>query len=64
MNYKVDCPRDLLLVTAKHRRIANYFLLNLKGREISSEGHKGILRMNTLLSACCPPTISSSIALS
>jgi len=58
------CPYALLMVIAKLRRIGNCFLLSLKGSEISSDGDIGILGRNTILPACCPPTISASIALS
>jgi hypothetical protein len=57
------CPWALLMVIAKLNRIGNYFLLNLKGSDMSSEGDKGILGMKTLVPACCPPTISVSFAL-
>jgi hypothetical protein len=39
------------IVIAKLRCIGNCFLLNMKGREISSEGDRGILGMNTILRA-------------
>ena len=57
-------PYDLLMTVVKLKRIGNCFILKLKGKDISSEGDKGISGMNSFLVACCPPTISASIALS
>jgi len=57
------CPCNLFMVMAKLNRTRNCFLLNLKGREISSEGDSGGLGMKTLFRASCTPTISASIAL-
>jgi hypothetical protein len=55
------CPCALLIVIVKLRRTGNCFLLNLKGRDRSSEGDKGILGMNTLHLAFVPLTIYASI---
>ncbi|XBI84545.1 hypothetical protein VPH35_092836 [Triticum aestivum] len=56
------CPCALLIVMAKLSLIGNCFLLNLKGNISSSDGQRGIRGRNTLLPACCPSTISASMA--
>jgi hypothetical protein len=57
------CPCVLLIVMEKLSLIGNYFLLNLHGNMSSSDGHRGIRVRNTLTPACCPMTISESMAL-
>jgi hypothetical protein len=47
-------PCALLIVIVKLRRTGNYFLLNLKGSERSSDGHNRILGMKTMSPACVP----------
>ena len=54
----------LLIVMAKLNLIGNCFCLNLNGSVMSSDGDIGIWGIKILLSACCPFTISQSIALS
>jgi hypothetical protein len=45
-------PCALLIVIMKLRHTGNYFLLNLKGNDRSSDGDNGILGMKTLSPAC------------
>jgi hypothetical protein len=53
-------PCALLIVIVKLRRSGNYFLLNLKGSDRSSDRDNGILGMKTLSLAFVPLTISAS----
>ncbi|XBH90983.1 hypothetical protein VPH35_082494 [Triticum aestivum] len=47
---------------AKLSLTGNCFLLNLNGNMSLLDGHRGIRGRNTLLPACCPITISASMA--
>ena len=64
VEFGIVWPWALFIVIPKLSLIGNYFLLKLKGSEISSDGDKGILGIKTRFPACCPFTISQSIALS
>jgi hypothetical protein len=54
-------PYALLIVIVMLRHMGNYFLLNLKGSDRSSDGDIGILGMNTLSRASVLLTIFASI---
>jgi hypothetical protein len=53
-------PCALLIVFMKLKCMRNYFLLNLKGSDRSSDGDNRILGMKTLSPACVPLIISTS----